>query len=119
MQKSKQIQQKIEEKRVELASLSEIKRCTEDLNGQLGKLEEQLNNMCEGTESVALVLSNWQNVVRSISLASLGLYKYGEKDYEDKKPMPESLVRIKLDKDELEEERDASEEEGEDSEGGR
>lgn len=97
--KSNFIQQKIAEKRSELESLNEIKKFTSILTGQLENLESKLNDMAEGTESVALVLSNWQNVVNSISLASLGLLKYSQKDYETGTPLPEYLVRIPLDKD--------------------
>ncbi|CUM52473.1 DASH complex subunit DAD2 [Debaryomyces fabryi] len=97
--KSTHIQQKIAEKKAELENLNEIKRFTSILTNQLDELENKLDYMAEGTESVALVLSNWQNVVKSVSLASLGLLKYSEKDYETGAPLPECLVRIKLDKD--------------------
>ncbi|CAG86011.2 DEHA2C06138p [Debaryomyces hansenii CBS767] len=97
--KSTHIQQKIAEKKAELENLNEIKKFTSILTNQLDELENKLDYMAEGTESVALVLSNWQNVVKSVSLASLGLLKYSEKDYETGAPLPECLVRIKLDKD--------------------
>lgn len=99
MQKSRPIQQKIEDKRTELKHLTEIRNYTEMLKTQLVDLEDKLGGMVQGSESVALVLSNWQTVIRSVSLASLGLYKYSEKDYEDLSPLPEGLVRINLDKD--------------------
>lgn len=99
MQKSKQIQQKIEDKRAELRSLSEIRNYTEMLKAQLVDLEDKLDGMVQGSDSVALVLSNWKTVVKSVSLASLGLYKYSEKDYEDLSPLPEGLVRVNLEKD--------------------
>lgn len=97
--KSTHIQQKIAEKKAELENLNEIKKFTSILTNQLDELENKLDYMADGTESVALVLSNWQNVVKSVSLASLGLLKYSEKDYETGTPLPECLVRIKLDKD--------------------
>ncbi|CUM56444.1 unnamed protein product [Debaryomyces tyrocola] len=97
--KSTHIQQKIAEKKAELENLNEIKNFTSILTNQLDELENKLDYMAEGTESVALVLSNWQNVVKSVSLASLGLLKYSEKDYDTGAPLPECLVRIKLDKD--------------------
>lgn len=115
--KSSHIQQKITEKRAELENLNEIKRFTAVLTNQLDQLQDKLNLMAEGTESVALVLSNWQNVIKSVSLASLGLLKYTEKDYEEGVPLPEGLVRIKLDKDQEEESEEYfySEEEHEES----
>lgn len=98
--KSTHIQQKIAEKRAELESLTEIKNLTGNLTSQLKELETKLSTMSDGTETVALVLSNWQNVVRSVSLASLGLLKYTEGGDKDEKAMPETLVRIPLAKDE-------------------
>lgn len=104
--RSSYLQQRLIEKRAELASINEIKALTDTLTDQLELLEEKLGSMAEGTHSVAHVLSSWQNVVKSISLASLGLLKYSEKDYETKKPLPETLVRIPLNKDEREDDDD-------------
>ena len=104
--KSSIIQQRIADKRAELENLSDIKKLTSNLTSQLEQLESKLDYMAEGTESVALVLSTWQNVVRSVSLASLGILKYGEKDYEEGCPLPESLVRIRLDKDQEQEDQE-------------
>ena len=98
--KSTHIQPKIAEKRAELENLTEIKNLTQNLTSQLKDLETKLSAMSDGTETVALVLSNWQNVVRSVSLASLGLLKYSEEDYKNGNPMPEPLVRIPLAKEE-------------------
>ncbi|CUM62684.1 uncharacterized protein PRCAT00000238001 [Priceomyces carsonii] len=96
MQKGNIYEQKLQEKRIELEKLMEFRDLSETLALQLEEVEEKLNKMNSGAESVALVLSNWQNVIRSVSLASLGLMKYTEKDYQDKVPLPESLVRIRL-----------------------
>lgn len=93
---SSSIQQKIAEKRAELESLNEIKHFTSTLTRQLEQLEQKLADMADGTEAVALVLSNWQNVVNSVSLASLGLLKYSLNDYDLGAPLPEYLVRIPL-----------------------
>lgn len=90
---------RIAEKRQELESLSEIKYNTALLAEQLKSIEEKLDSMADGAESVALILSNWQNVINSISLASLALRKYGKKDFEDKEPLPECLVRINMNQD--------------------
>lgn len=97
---SMNIQLRIEEKREEIQSLQELKNFTGVLADQLELLEQKLDTMANGAESVALILSNWQNVVNSISLASLGLRKYSSGDYDSKTPLPETLVRINLDKDE-------------------
>lgn len=94
---SKSIHQTLEEKRLELLNLNEIKRFTYLLQSRLQQLESSLELMADGTDAAALVLSNWQNVVKSVLLASLGLAKHA--DGEEVK-LPECLVRIKLDKDE-------------------
>lgn len=103
MQRSSQLQERIEQKRTELQHLTQIRDYTETVTNQLGELQEQLDHIVDGTESVALVLSAWQTVVRSISLASIGLQKYSQQDYETGKPLPESLVRMPLDNDEHDE----------------
>lgn len=98
------IQSKIEEKKEELQHLNELKNFTGILAAQLQQIEEKLDTMADGATSVALILSSWQNVVSSVSLASMGLLKYSSKDYETKTPLPECLVRINLDKDSEEKE---------------
>ncbi|CAH6719389.1 DASH complex subunit Dad2p [[Candida] jaroonii] len=97
MQRSRQLQERIEHKRAELQHLTQIRDYTETVTNQLGELQEQLDQVVDGTESVALVLSVWQTVVRSISLASIGLQKYSQQDFENGKPLPESLIRLVLD----------------------
>lgn len=93
------LQEQIDAKREELHDLQELKKFTGILVSQLEHIERKLDTMAGGAESVALILSNWQNVVNSVSLASLGLLKYTAKDYDEKTPLPECLVRIGLDKD--------------------
>ena len=93
------LQSKIEQKREELENLQELKKFTEILVKQLEQIEEKFATMADGAESVSLVLSNWKSVMNSVSLASLGLLKYSSKDFKDSVPLPECLVRIKLDKD--------------------
>ncbi|KAK6204376.1 DASH complex subunit Dad2-domain-containing protein [Scheffersomyces amazonensis] len=103
MSKSNVLQQKIAEKKDDLEKLQEFRSLTSELATYLEGIGDRLDQMKEGTESAALILANWQNVVKAISLASLGLLKYSDKDYETKTPLPEALVRIKLDKDEEQE----------------
>lgn len=93
------VQAAIEEKREELLQLKVLNKYTYDLVLQLEEIQEKLLTMGDGVESVALILSNWQNVINSISLASMGVMKYSSKDYKETQPLPETLVRIKLDKD--------------------
>lgn len=101
--KNNMYHQKIADKRAELENLQEFRKLSSTLADQLEEVERKLSTMNDGAESISLVLSNWQNVVKSVSLASLGLMKYTKKDYEEQTPLPEPLVRIKLDKDDIEE----------------
>ncbi|ODV78060.1 DASH complex, subunit Dad2 [Suhomyces tanzawaensis NRRL Y-17324] len=103
MLKNNVYHQTIVDKRADLEMLQEFRQLTAELATNLELVGDKLEHMKGGTESVALILANWQNVVKSISLASLGLMKYSESDYESRAPLPEALVRIKLDKEEQEE----------------
>lgn len=100
---SSSIYQKIAEKRTNLEKLREFKQLTSDLVIQLESIGNKLETMNEGTASVGLILSNWQSVIKSISLASLALVNNQEdqdtrnnNNQQDDK-FPEPLVRIKLD----------------------
>lgn len=96
------LQDKIQRKEDELKDLQEIKTYTGVLAEQLEQIEKKLDEMAGGAESIALVLSSWQNIMNSVSLASLGLLNYSKKDYDTKCPLPEPLVRINLHKDDAE-----------------
>lgn len=93
------LQTKIEQKEDELRDLQEIRSYTETLAAQLEQIGEKLDEMAGGAESIALVLSSWQNIMNLVSLASLGLLNYSKKDYETGCPLPETLVRINLHRD--------------------
>lgn len=93
------LQTKIQQKEDELKDLQEIRSYTAILAEQLEQIEAKLDEMAGGAESVSLVLSSWQNIMNSVSLASLGLLNYSKKDYEAGCPLPEPLVRINLHKD--------------------
>ncbi|KAI5963270.1 DAD2 [Candida pseudojiufengensis] len=115
MSKNSVIYQKISEKRKNLEQLKQFKQLTEELNLNLNDISNQISKMKNGTESVALILQNWQRVIQSISLASLGLLKYqqqqlSDKQVDDDEIYPETLVRINLN------EEDDIEVEGEDAE---
>ncbi|RDW62796.1 hypothetical protein BP5796_11098 [Coleophoma crateriformis] len=61
---------RINEKKAELENLKELRDLSAGLAGQMQMLEEKLATLSDGTEAVALVLSNWHNVLRAISMAS-------------------------------------------------
>lgn len=93
------LQLKISAKSEELKNLQDIKTSTDQIADQLELIGQKLDIMTDGAESVALILSNWKNVVDSISLASLGLLKYSSQALEQATPLPETLVRMNLHQD--------------------
>lgn len=64
------LQTRINAKRAELTHLLELRDLSANLAGQLGTLEEKLSTLKDGTQSVALVLANWENVLRAIGMAA-------------------------------------------------
>ncbi|RPB28327.1 DASH complex, subunit Dad2, partial [Terfezia boudieri ATCC MYA-4762] len=65
--------QRISEKKQELENLIELRDLSAALAQQMETLEEKLGMLADGTEAVAHVLANWQNVLRAISMASTPL----------------------------------------------
>lgn len=113
------IYQKIAEKRSNLDQLREFRSLADDLVNELENIGEDLGRMKGGTASIASIVANWQNVIQSISLASIGLMRLVNENAaneEEKEEMevegkdgekvklklkeivqyPEPLVRIKL-----------------------
>lgn len=69
-QQSSVLASRIGAKRRELENLKQLRDLSGALAGQMGILEEKLATLREGTEAVACVLANWENVLRAISMAS-------------------------------------------------
>lgn len=61
---------RINEKKKELEDLKQLRDLSAGLASQMSVLEEKLSTLSDGTEAVAMVLSNWHNVLRAISMAS-------------------------------------------------
>lgn len=88
---------RINEKRQELENLKELRDLSAGLAGQMTVLEEKLATLSNGTEgriqhdlirlqsytdkpvAVAMVLGNWHNVLRAISMASSKYISYSRK----------------------------------------
>lgn len=64
------LQSRINEKKVELENLKQLRDLSAGLAGQMQQLEDKLATLSNGTEAVAAVLSNWHNVLRAIHMAS-------------------------------------------------
>ncbi|KAI5952977.1 DAD2 [Candida theae] len=90
------IYQKIAEKRANLELLREFKTLTDELANELESIGDRLETVRDGTSSVALILSNWQRIIQSISLASLCLLKSTNGPSVDRDAYPEPLIRINL-----------------------
>ncbi|KAJ4986474.1 dash complex subunit dad2 [Stagonosporopsis vannaccii] len=100
-QQSTFLQQKIADKKTELANLKDLQALSGGLADQMQMLADKLQTLSNGTEAVAAVLSNWHNVLRAINMASkLAMIPKPkeEEDHEAKQeiqpPLPQTLVRI-------------------------
>lgn len=67
---SSALQSRINEKKVELENLRQLRDLSAGLAGQMQQLEDKLATLSNGTEAVAAVLGNWHNVLRAIHMAS-------------------------------------------------
>ncbi|KAI9728733.1 MAG: hypothetical protein M1828_002839 [Chrysothrix sp. TS-e1954] len=91
---------RIAEKKRELSDLRELRDLSGTLASQMAQLEEKLSTLAGGTEAVAAVLSNWHNVLRAVSMASMKVPKPKGEDDEEAKganeemELPQTLVRI-------------------------
>ncbi|EXJ78427.1 hypothetical protein A1O1_08827 [Capronia coronata CBS 617.96] len=64
------LQTRIAAKRAELENLRALRDLSANLATQLSTLEEKLGTLKDGAQSVALVLANWENVLRAINMAA-------------------------------------------------
>jgi DASH complex subunit DAD2 len=67
---SSALQARINEKKLELESLKQLRDLSAGLAGQMQQLEEKLATLSNGTEAVAAVMGNWNTVLRAVYMAS-------------------------------------------------
>ncbi|SMR61100.1 unnamed protein product [Zymoseptoria tritici ST99CH_1A5] len=100
---SSALQARINEKKVELESLKQLRDLSAGLAGQMQQLEEKLSTLSNGTEAVAAVMGNWNTVLRAVYMASASIPK--PKDEEEQAngkaeavepALPQTLVRIPI-----------------------
>ncbi|CCE64965.1 hypothetical protein TPHA_0J01430 [Tetrapisispora phaffii CBS 4417] len=112
------IEAQIENKRQEFEALKKIVGLTDTMKVQLDALSNEVTQMHSNADSVSQIMLHWDSIMQYISQASLGLQKYSEGDYnvgtwddsktskdkqEDKEqkeselPLPETLIRMKID----------------------
>ncbi|KAK5053042.1 hypothetical protein LTR84_002016 [Exophiala bonariae] len=100
------LQTRIAAKRAELENLRQLRDLSGELASQLAALEQKLSTLRDGAQSVALVLANWDNVLRAIGMAAVKVpvpmpaeresdLEDGDSSSQDKNPeLPVPLVRI-------------------------
>ncbi|GKZ82538.1 DASH complex subunit dad2 [Aspergillus niger] len=103
-QQSSVLATRIAAKRAELDNLRQLRDMSAALALQMQALQGKLGTLKDGTEAVACVLANWDNVLRAINMAStkaanLTLPLEHTPDSTTQKPpndspMPATLVRI-------------------------
>jgi DASH complex subunit DAD2 len=67
---SSALQARINEKKLELESLKQLRDLSAGLAGQMQQVEEKLATLSNGTEAVAAVMGNWNTVLRAVYMAS-------------------------------------------------
>ncbi|EPS31879.1 hypothetical protein PDE_06837 [Penicillium oxalicum 114-2] len=84
-QPSSALTARIAAKKAELENLRQLRDLSGTLAMQMQALESKIATLKDGTEAVACVLANWENVLRAISLAS---------NFTREPRLPSTLVRI-------------------------
>ncbi|KAL4981618.1 DASH complex subunit Dad2-domain-containing protein [Aspergillus falconensis] len=104
-QQSSALAARVASKKAELDNLIQLRDMSSGLAGQMEALQTKLETLRDGTEAVACVLANWDNVLRAITMASTRLTMLKEVPEQeptiDEKdnvstdtPLPATLVRI-------------------------
>ncbi|EME83771.1 uncharacterized protein MYCFIDRAFT_44300 [Pseudocercospora fijiensis CIRAD86] len=91
---------RINEKKLELESLKQLRDLSAGLAGQMQQLEEKLQTLSDGTEAVAHVMANWNTVLRAVHMASTKIPQAKDSAHElveeGKQQLPQTLVRIPI-----------------------
>ena len=100
-QQSSTIAARIAAKRQELENLEQLRDLSGALAAQMAALEQKLATLRDGTEAVACVLANWDNVLRAINMASCKLFQnrmdlYPTESIAAKMPQPTSDLPVTL-----------------------
>lgn len=90
---SSALQTRIKQKRLELDNLQQLRDLSAQLADQMSTLEQKLTTLRDGTESVAEVLKNWNNVLSVLRMVGKELPKVVPVE-EQAGQLPETLVRI-------------------------
>ncbi|KAL5363046.1 DASH complex subunit Dad2-domain-containing protein [Aspergillus floccosus] len=98
-QQSSALAARIAAKKTELENLKQLRDMSATLAMQMQALETKIGTLKDGTEAVACVLANWDNVLRAISMASTkAAATQAPEGHTPEQPqgplMPATLVRI-------------------------
>lgn len=68
---------------------------------ELEAFADHLDTLGHGAEATAEVMANWNAILHALQLASTSLQNYTQRDYEAEvnPPLPETLIRIRLNED--------------------
>ena len=90
---SSALQSRINAKRSELANLKQLQDLSAQMATQMSALEGKLATLKDGTEAVACILANWENVLKAISMASTKATDVAGSEIREGE-LPVTLVRI-------------------------
>ncbi|RAL13600.1 DASH complex subunit DAD2, partial [Aspergillus homomorphus CBS 101889] len=102
-QQSSALAARIASKKAELENLKQLRDMSSALAGQMQSLEAKIGTLRDGTEAVACVLTNWDNVLRAIGMASALMMSLivnpvsprpTSKGESSNSPLPATLVRV-------------------------
>ncbi|KAK9447530.1 DASH complex subunit Dad2-domain-containing protein [Limtongia smithiae] len=101
------ISARIAETKQELEALIQLRDLSANFAAQMEQLQTKLSTLVDGTEAVALVLSNWDSILYTLNMASKNLVAREERrsssgranEAQSKQELPEKLVRVRIDKD--------------------
>ncbi|RAH45532.1 DASH complex subunit DAD2 [Aspergillus brunneoviolaceus CBS 621.78] len=95
-QQSSALAARIASKKAELENLRQLRDMSCALAEQMQALEIKIGSLRDGTEAVACVLANWDNVLRAISMASVNPVSLGfaSKSDPNNPQLPATLVRV-------------------------
>lgn len=83
------------QKKEQIAKLQEFKNLSGKMVHQLEQVAEMIDTMSDGAENAALMLDNWQHVIKSISLASVSVLNFADPEYKPDTSLPDVVVRVR------------------------
>lgn len=96
---SSHLQTRINQKRLELENLRQLRDLSSQLATQMSTLEEKLSTLRDGTEAVAEVLRNWTGVLGVLEMVGGMMGRVvGDEKEEERGRLPGTLVRVPVER---------------------